>query len=167
MKIAVAYSDTASLVKAIQFCDRIVQEYWEQFEIECTWWKFGFLQHPEIFRRAVAAAADADLILLSVPAHNKLPEDVEDWVDEWLERRGCRPGALVSLIPSETREDGPRVALEGYFHEVAQRGFMDYFPHHLGTLGNSEENDEEPGLSARILDALPEDASTPRWGINE
>jgi hypothetical protein len=167
MRIAVGYQDTASLIKAIQFCDRIVQEYWEEFEIRCTWWKFGFLRHPQIFGGAVTAASEADLILLSLPTENKLPQPIEDWIDEWLERRHFRPGALVSLIPSDRKEDRTQVMLEGYFHEVASRGMMDYFPHSLKVLQKSENDLESFGVSSRLLDSLPEDQFTPRWGINE
>lgn len=165
MRIAVAYQDTESLVQAIQFCDRIVQEYWQDFEIECTWWKLSFLQHPQLFKEAVHAATEADLILLSLPAEKPIAKTVEDWIDEWIDKRRFRPGALVSLIPGTADAGSAHLAMEGYLTEVASRSALDYFPHHL-----QRSEVEARGLqqiSPRILESLPVEEPTPRWGINE
>jgi hypothetical protein len=72
-------------------------------------WNLGNLSSAFVFADAVRAAAEADVLVISVRDAGDLPLLLHAWIDGWMPRRGGRAGALVALIGVPT---GPN-ALSG------------------------------------------------------
>jgi hypothetical protein len=173
MTVTIVYEDQLCRDHAIDTCDRVLSQHWQEFDVECNWWRFMYLWHPQICQDAASIASQSDLVLFSVHANTEPCEVVKRWVDLWIAKRGGRPGALIALIGLSPGPREGRSPMESYLGAVAARAGMDFF---MQTFDSSKEssNMSAPGLSQRALtvtplleDILKHREPAPRWGINE
>ncbi len=91
-------------------------------------WNVGRLAEPVAFDNAVEAAAEADVLVISVRAAGDLPLTLRVWIDAWMPRRAGRAGALVALIGLPGRPDAQSRRARQYFETVARQGGLDFLP---------------------------------------
>jgi len=125
--IAVIYETPAIREHAVKFCERLAQEQ-KSAGMEMNWWSFQLLSHPAVRGDAVEKAAEADVVVFAMEAGGDLPDEIKRWIEQWLNKRGEREGALVGLLQ---RKEPREVASfrEIYLRHAARRGGMDYLSH--------------------------------------
>ena len=171
LNVVVVYGDTRTRERALRVYDHLVEELSGDFSIQFTWWKFDFLRCPDMFEAAVKAAFEADLIVFSVHAAEKLPPWVQDWIEAWRGKREPNRGALVALI-GESQIANKAAPVQTLLHEVANASGMEFFPHSFQLL--SEPSGITPSHPDRVSrftplleDILTRGPNTRHFGINE
>jgi hypothetical protein len=124
--VVVTYEDKATRDRAMLLCDQLVQNLWEDIDLEFSWCKFDYLRDPRIATAATAAASRADLIIFSAHASSSLPPEVRNWIEAWTNQRQDREGALVALIEAASHPINGATPTHLYLRDVADRARMDY-----------------------------------------
>jgi hypothetical protein len=119
-------------------------------------WSIGRLAEPFAFEDAVEAAAEADVLVISVRAAGDLPLMLRVWIDAWLPRRAGRSGALVALIGLSSRPDAPSSRAHQYFQTVARQGGLDFLP-------RERKLPDEPLTLSVLPPVTPAANITPLW----
>jgi hypothetical protein len=120
--VVVFYEDTDTREKGVEFCDRLVQRFWPEGELDVSWWPFMALQEPHSDQEATKKAIVADLLIFAARPEGKLSPEFRAWIERWLHQRGEHEGVVVGLIGTGAEADGKHL----YFRNVAHRGGMDY-----------------------------------------
>jgi hypothetical protein len=156
--VVVVYETPAIRKHAMQFCERLAGE------CECTpvsemiWWSFHVLALPAEGRDAAQRAANADVVVFAMKAGGDLPHDIKLWIENWLNRRGEREGALVGLLASEVSHDIAPFR-EIYLRHIARRAGMDYLSHAAPTASRAipdslDSFSQRAGQVTSVLDGI-------------
>ena len=171
--LVVAYEDTFTRQRALQLYDHLAQQLLNDYDFQCSWWKFDHLQNATLRSRAADAAAEANMIILSVRAQPEILPLHRAWLEDWIPRRDNSKAALVALIAGNGKpgnEAGPMLA---FLQNAARQGRMDFF-----TQGFDSTQPKQDSLVDQITkrastvtpvmhQILQQPMPTPRWGINE
>ena len=125
--LVVAYEDIATRNQALRLYDSVSSRLLDDYDFQCSWWKLEFLQSQPLFDQAADAAAESNMLVLSLREGHRLPDIVERWIEAIVERRDFRKTALVALVcnlPPEKAQGAPVVAA---LHRFAHRANMDFF----------------------------------------
>lgn len=171
--LVVAYEDTTTRNRAMQLYDHLAQELLDDYDFQCSWWKLDHLDNPGICEQAADAAAEANMIIVSLRGDQGLPTVFHRWLEGWLSRRGDQKSALVLLLGDNgERRDQPR-RLRLQLQQAARQARMDFFVHayDLPETGTPYAT-ESRAPQAQRANPVPEEvldppAYIPRWGINE
>jgi hypothetical protein len=125
LNIAGVYQDSVTREWGMQNCRRATQLAGED-RIQNRWYDVHSLSDPGILQRAVQAAFEADVIVVSVYAADELPLDLYVWVQVWLPRRFWRAGILTALIGVAESPDAQSVRTLQYLQAVASRAHLDF-----------------------------------------
>src|SRR5215470_15551030 len=95
--VVVVYEDPTVREAAVDFCDHLVERFWNKCGFDVSWWSFPQLGESLSAREATNRAKLADLIV--VASHPSRPIDslARAWLETSLSQRGDREGALVGL----------------------------------------------------------------------
>jgi hypothetical protein len=126
--VVVVYETPAIREHAVRFCERLAEECECMPVSEMNWWSFHLLTLPAEGRDAAQKAADADVVVFAMKAGGDLPQDIKLWIENWLNRRGEREGAVVGLLAREAPHDIAPFR-EIYLRHIARRAGMDYLSH--------------------------------------
>jgi hypothetical protein len=171
--LVVAYEDTQTRNRALHLYDHLAQQLLDDYDFQCSWWKFDHLTNPTLREQAADSAAQANMIIVCLHARKELSPAHTGWFEDWLPRRDHRKAALVALLAGE--EGTPTVETEAtllYLRQAARLARMDFFDHTFSLslpereirLAAPETIRPAPAVSAQLLyHQIP----TPRWGINE
>lgn len=171
--LVVAYDDTETRQCAMHLYDSIAQQLIDDYDFQCSWWKFEHLANPILQQEAADAAVDANMVILSLRPHRELPAVHKAWLDDWVIRRTHRKAALVVMVGDST--DPERDAHQSLVHlrNLARIGRMDFFLHGF-ELPKTPRKLPSIALPDRVTSALPpahllsyHKSPVPRWGINE
>ena len=91
-------------------------------------WKVSDLARAFTFADAVQAAAEADVLVISIRDAGELPLLLHVWVDAWMPRRAGRPGALVALIGVPAKPDALSGRAHEYLDSIARQAGLDFLP---------------------------------------
>lgn len=156
--IFVVYETAAIREHAVHFCERLVQECECTPVSEMNWRSFHFLALPTEASDAAQRAADADVVVFAMKAGGDLPQDIKLWIENWLNRRGEREGAVVGLL---AREDPHDIApfREIYLRHIARRAGMDYLLHAAPTASKAipdslDSFSQRAGQVTSVLDGI-------------
>lgn len=171
--LVVAYEDTETRSRALHLYDHLAQQLLDDYDFQCSWWKFDHLASPVLLQEAADSAVDANMVILSIRAHRELPAIHQSWVNEWIRRRHSRKAALVVIIAETNQPERDATASLTYLRNAARIGRMDFFLHgyQLPKSGPPfpvvpvPENILAQAQSAQGL--LSRKSPLPRWGINE
>ena len=151
-KVVIAYETFAAAARARQVSDRLNAE----LNLECDVWNMDSLVHPPLRELAVAAAAQADVIIIATHGSEDLPMFVKDWIEGWLPRKKSGPTALVALLVDKGETSGEPPALCIYLGRIAERGGMDFVSNAGDWRPTDFQNTEEInplGREARFMEA--------------
>lgn len=103
-EVLILHEDSATGMRAEYVLDNVQNqaEIGDRFLISVC--SFGMLEDPGLAEAALQQAGRADIVLLSLHGHQKLPTAVRKWLLRWLEFRQFKPCALVASLDSCRRE---------------------------------------------------------------
>jgi hypothetical protein len=171
--LVVAYEDADTRNRALHLYDHLAQQLLDDYDFQCSWWKFDHLTNDALCEQATDAALDANMVILSLHARRELAPAHKMWLERWIPRRPRRKSALVTLIAGVDRPERDAPSLFAYLQNAARLGHMDFFPHAFDLPKPPREwSAEELAERARVVtpflqDILHQRIPVPRWGINE
>jgi hypothetical protein len=127
LRVATVYQDPLTRYWAAELWDRVGQLI-DKGTISRRSWKMSELTETKAFARSVRAAAEADVLVVSVRDEAELPLVMHVWIDAWLPRRAGLAGALVALIGVSAQPDARSGRAYLYLEAVARRAGLDYLP---------------------------------------
>jgi hypothetical protein len=156
--VVVVYETPAIREHAMQFCERLAGECECTPVSEMSWWSFHLLALPPEATDAAQKAADADVVVFAMKAGGDLPHEVKLWIENWLNRRGEREGALVGLLAREASYDIAPFR-EIYLRHIARRASMDYLSHAVPTASKAipdslDSFSQRAGQVTSVLDGI-------------
>ena len=171
--LAVAYEDLASRKRALQLYDHLAGQLLDEYDFQCTWWKFEHLQDRQLGARAADAATDANMIIVAVRDGLQLPATAKSWIEKWLPFKTDRQSALVALIAEPHDAAGGSCPVQVYLRNVALQTGMDFFCHAFGPPEAGRVHARETieqraqAMPPLLAELAQHKAAIPRWGINE
>jgi hypothetical protein len=127
LNVAVVYQDPLTRHWAADLWDRVGQLI-DSRGIRRESWKLSDLTQAFVFAEAVHAAAEADVLVVSVRDVGDLPLILHVWIDAWMPRRGGRAGALVALIGVSAKPNALSGGAHKYLEAVARQAGLDFLP---------------------------------------
>jgi hypothetical protein len=97
-EVSLVYQDLPTGLHAKQFLNHLLDHCQLETELHLTLWKLDLFHLPEICEQAVLEACDAGLVLLSLRGDLGLEPQTENWLTQWIDRRGDEECALAVLI---------------------------------------------------------------------
>lgn len=170
--VLVVYEDTQTRDKIMSACNLLVEKLWINREFSFTWWKFAHLHDPQTSCLAAAAAHEAELLIFSTEAIGEIPQQVQNWIEEWLPTRK-KGGAIAALFGRSNVSLTLPTKKHQYLMDVARRGGLDYLSQILPNQPQSIEASLElilqrpDQLASIVKEILDHDPCMRRWGIND
>ena len=173
--LLVAYEDLATRDRALHLSHHLAKQLEEDYAFHSSWWKFEHLTNRTLAQQAADAAAEANMVVLSLHARRELLPLHQAWIEQWLPRRQNRKSALVVLLAGADKQVQEAEPTLVYLRRVARLAHMDFFNHGFDlALPSRETSLPAPAETARLAPApapsqqvLYHQMPTPRWGINE
>jgi len=171
--LVVAYEDTDTRNRALHLYDHLAQQLLDDYDFQCSWWKFDHLTNHALCEQATEAAVDANMVILSLNARRELAPAHKTWMEGWVPRRAHRKAALVTLIAGAGQPERDTPSMLAYLQNAARLAHMDFFPHSFDLPKPTLQWSPDPlAERARVVtpflqDSLHQTLSIPRWGINE
>ena len=171
--LVVAYEDIETRNRALHLYDHLAQQLLDDYDFQCSWWKFDHLSNATLRQQASDAAVEANMVILSIRAHDELPRPHQLWLDDWISRRHHRKSALVVIIAGTSapgQEASPALA---YLQNAARLARMDFFTHAYELPRKARETPNvqlaaQKPVATPLLQGLLQDRNPVlRWGINE
>jgi len=160
--VFVTFDDDRAKQQATEVCDFITRVYWPEIEFELQWCDFGHLGDAEALEKAVRAAAEARIIIVSTSAKEPLPGATRAWMDRLCANRHRREGALIGLV-GDDEESESRAAIEHQLRQAAHQAGLDYLTHapDCRSLPMPDETDWVNAKAANLGSVLGSILSTP------
>lgn len=157
--VVVVYETPAIREHAVKFCERLAHEQESAAAAETNWWSFRLLGHSETGAHAARTAAGADVVIFAMHAAGDLPDEIKLWIENWLNKRGDREGALVGLLAREKRPHDVPPFREIYLRHIAHRAGMDFLSHAAPTAANAipdslDSFSERAAQMTSVLDSI-------------
>ena len=158
--VVVLHEDGRTRQEAVRFCDHLVRHFWATSQFDVNWWSLSQLeQQPSVSGQAVEKAAAADLILFALEPDGTLTPEMLAWIENWINQRSEREGALVALMDPAAEPSGRSTEKYMYLRQAAHRAGMDYLTHLPADLPHSipdslEYCSERAGQITSVLDEI-------------
>ena len=127
-RIIVAYEDNSTRDRAMSLIGHLQQDFEQEISFEVTWWKFRYLQDPEISLIARHYAASADIVVFASDLPGLFPLSIMNWIESWTEKRSKDGGVLVPLIGSPHIPRELYTTKRFYLKHIAERAGLDFLP---------------------------------------
>jgi hypothetical protein len=128
-KVAIIYEDSAAGKRAKHFYDRVIRELVDECDFSMELWNFQVLAVPEIGNAAAKAAAQADVVILSMHRKAQLSVRTRDWIERWSGLITDNRSALVALLDQPGRKRGTVASTLDYLRKVADRKGISFYTH--------------------------------------
>jgi hypothetical protein len=127
LNIVILYQNQTDREWAMATWERVMQMVGDG-GIRVVAWKISDLNQQGIFAGSLQDAARADVVMVAISAADRLPSELQLWVDAWLPHRERSTCALVAMVGSpETPFPLGAQTLE-YLRAVADLGGLSFFP---------------------------------------
>jgi len=127
LSVVVIYQDSLTREWAGELWNRVAQLVGQE-SICSQSWKISDLADAREFEGAVEAAAEADVLVISVRDAGEVPVGLEWWVEAWMPKRAGRAGALLALISVPSQPDPHAGQVQAYLETIARRAGLDFMP---------------------------------------
>jgi len=97
-EVSLIYQDLPTGMHARQFLNHVLDHCQLSAEFSLSLWKLDLFHLPELCEQAVLSACEAALVLLSLRGDLGLDVNTENWLTQWIHRRGEDECALAVLI---------------------------------------------------------------------
>lgn len=101
LEVSLLYEDLSAGLRARQFLYAVLDDCQMQVEFSLALWNIALFHLPEIQEQALTDACKANLVLLSLRGDRHLGAEIEDWLNQWISKRGEEECALAVLIGSD------------------------------------------------------------------
>jgi len=171
--LVVAYEDTETRNRALHLYDNVAQKLIDDYDFQCSWWKFDHLADENLCQQAADAAVDANMVILSIRAHDSVPPTHKLWIEDWISRRSPGKAALVVMIAGTNNPERDAAPVLAYLKNAAIRGRMDFLTHafeepaQLPVVDHDTPPSRLRGASPIFHEILQHKNPVQRWGINE
>lgn len=125
--VVIIYETPAAREHALQFSNQM--EQLTEGKPDLCWLPFDRMRDDTAAANAAEQAARAELVVFAVETGGDLPDEIKDWIEHWLLRRGEREGILIGLLEAERQPCAAASLKEIYLRQVAHRAGMDYLSH--------------------------------------
>lgn len=126
--IAVVYDDPLTRDRAMQLVQTLQKRFAGDIAFSCTWWRFRYLNDPDIALVARHYACAADIVVFSTDSPGLFSLPVMNWIESWAAARRKSSGVLVPLLGSPNIPSQLFSTKHFYLRHVAERSGMDYLP---------------------------------------
>ena len=124
-KVVLVHQDLAAQKHAMGFWDRVTQLVGNE-AAACASWSVAQLSQPQVFDQAVAAAVQAEVIVVAVQSANTLAPALRAWIDSWRGLRRRREGALIAVLGLPAHPGASSDCVQEHLHATARKGGMDF-----------------------------------------
>jgi hypothetical protein len=121
--LTAVFEDSNTCTRVKDFCQAMARELGAHCKITQHVWMFSTFRMEELREIAAREAAVADLVILAARPAESLPEEVQNWIEKWLEQKGARRSVLLALL--DRPFDGSVNPVGTYLEKVADRGGLD------------------------------------------
>jgi hypothetical protein len=121
------YGDVRALAGMHWVCSHWVKKFSRSLKFDCEWFGLDELQNAYLAQNAVAAAADACLILFPDKTDAELVPTIRSWVEIWLAQMSPGRSALVVLVRRNGGVRSREISIRDYLHDVARCAGLDFF----------------------------------------
>lgn len=165
--IVVLYDGDMTRTRALAACDYLVNQFWQDLELEFHWWRTDFLCDTALATVASTNAVASDFLIVCLDSHREISRALESWFESWLANRSGHEGALVDLTNAR-RSQAELTQIEIFLREVSQRGNFDYLTAipddgKTSRIVNNSEGENYRGID----DILGETRPPSHFGLNE
>jgi hypothetical protein len=170
LDLLIAYDSTEARERALILCNHLAQELTQDYDLTCAWCSFDQLQDASEKDGATRAAANAQMIIMSLRDGRQLPPLVQDWMNQWLQLKTKQCSALVALLGRPRVETAAPSFAQAYLEQAAGIAQMDFFCHSYEVQRRDVPVSRVPAKAVRTAiteDLLPTPVPFSRWGINE
>lgn len=123
----IIYDDLLASHRARQLIASITHSSEEAAEVRPAFWCFDLLEHPSGRCQALADAADANLLIVSASGQSAFPPPVTGWLKACLAEKQGTGTAVVAVLGSPPRFDGPESPRLRFLKEAALAAGLDFF----------------------------------------
>jgi hypothetical protein len=127
--VVILYEDGPAGRRAKRLYDKLNHELGDECDFNLKLWNFQVLAIPEFGESAMEAAAQADLVILSLHGKAGLPAEIKQWIETWTGQIIDRTSALVALVDKPSARGGTTASTLAYLSTVANRTGIDFFAH--------------------------------------
>jgi hypothetical protein len=117
--VVIIYEDSAAGTRAKHFCDRVIRRLVDECDFSLQLWNFQVLVFPKIGNSAAKAAAQADIMILSMHRKAQLSVQTRDWIERWSRLIADDRSALVALIDRPGIGRGTVASTLDYLRKIA------------------------------------------------
>jgi len=128
------HEDAATGARAEEFCQMLFKCLSRNGECTKELWMLTELRGVPLRAIAAREAAAADLVIISIHHAEKLPSEIQSWIDLWLKQKVIRSTVLLALFDPPYL--GTSSSIQTFLQQVAQRGKMEF-------MARSEEKSQD------------------------
>lgn len=158
--IVVIYEGDKTRARALDACDYLVNQFWQDVEMKFHWWRLDFLDDATLADAAAVSAIKSDFLIVCLEPGDAVSPAMESWFEKWIGQRGELEGALVNLA-SESPQQIHIPQVERFLKQICQRGNFDYLTSVPIGVAVSRPN------AGTIDDILGESRPPSHYGLNE
>jgi hypothetical protein len=127
--VVILYEDGHTGKRAKHFYDNVIRQLEDECDFNLELWNFQMIAIPEIADSTAQAAAQADLVIVSLHGKVELPDEIRNWIEEWPRLIVDRDPALVALLDKPQKRRGTAASTLAYLRSVADRYGVSFFAH--------------------------------------
>jgi hypothetical protein len=127
IRVVVACEDAAAAAQASLVLERIEGNFEANGRIIHSWWNYEDLAITALKKVAGFDAAVADIIAFAVHDGSQLPEEVIDWISQWLAMGEKHSRAFLAILDSDGKKNGASRGTLSQLCKVAELGQMNFF----------------------------------------
>lgn len=125
LNVAVVYEDCPSRERVSGLCERVTRSL-GRCAFHLRFWSFADLDGTPAFPEAVAAAVEADVIIVSLRAAETLSPCFCKWIAAWLPRRRRQDGTLIALVEATGQQGAALESVQTHLRGVAEEGRLEF-----------------------------------------
>ena len=114
-----ACEDSTTEARVNEFCINLARQLGTACEFNKQMWLLTELRVPRLRAIAVEDAAQADLLLIAVHHCEEPPDELQNWLEQWLAKKGNRTTLLLALL--DPVYSGVSAGLRTYLENIARK----------------------------------------------